>query len=114
MFCYQFEQEYQCRVILDTYDSNESMYSKLKAGATGYDIIFPSNYILDLLNQQGMLQAASNEIRALKKFIEGLNTKIAQLESDLKFQTGIANCQLKDTVSLNPPAPVPDNGLVNA
>jgi hypothetical protein len=33
-----------------------------------------------IMDQQGMLQAASNEIRALKKFIEGLNTKIAELE----------------------------------
>ena len=52
----KFEEQYHCRVILDTYDSNESMYSKLKSGATGYDIIFPSNYILDLLNKQNMLQ----------------------------------------------------------
>ncbi len=52
----KFEEKYHCRVILDTYDSNESMYSKLKSGATGYDLIFPSNYILDLLNQQQMLQ----------------------------------------------------------
>jgi len=52
----KFEDQYNCSVILDTYDSNESMYSKLKAGATGYDIIFPSNYILDLLNRQEMLQ----------------------------------------------------------
>ncbi len=53
----EFEKKYDCRVIVDTYDSNESMYAKLKAGATGYDIIFPSNYILDLLEQQGMLQS---------------------------------------------------------
>lgn len=57
----KFEEEYKCKVILDTYDSNESMYSKLKAGATGYDIIFPSNYILDLLNQQEMLQEIDKE-----------------------------------------------------
>lgn len=52
----EFERRYGCRIVLDTYDSNESMYAKLKAGATGYDIIFPSNYILDLLVRQDMLQ----------------------------------------------------------
>ncbi len=63
----KFEAQYQCRVIIDTYDSNESMYSKLKSGATGYDIIFPSNYILDLLNQQNMLQEIDqNQIPNLK------------------------------------------------
>lgn len=31
----RFEQEHGCRVIIDTFDSNEAMYAKLKAGATG-------------------------------------------------------------------------------
>ena len=31
-----------CRVVIDTFDSNEAMYAKLKAGATGYDLITPS------------------------------------------------------------------------
>jgi spermidine/putrescine transport system substrate-binding protein len=35
----QFENNYNCRVILDTFDSNESMYAKLKAGARGYEIM---------------------------------------------------------------------------
>lgn len=52
----EFENSHDCKVVIDTYDSNESMYAKLKAGATGYDLIFPSNYILDLLDQQQMLQ----------------------------------------------------------
>ena len=36
----QFERDNQCRVVIDTYDSNEAMYAKLKAGATGYDLLF--------------------------------------------------------------------------
>ena len=31
----QFERDNQCRVVIDTYDSNEAMYAKLKASATG-------------------------------------------------------------------------------
>lgn len=52
-----FEQEYNCRVIEDTFDSNESMYAKLKAGATGYDVIIPSSYMVEIMIKQGMLQA---------------------------------------------------------
>jgi spermidine/putrescine transport system substrate-binding protein len=52
----KFEEENNCRVIIDTYDSNESMYAKLKLGASAYDIIFPSNYIFSLMQEQGMLQ----------------------------------------------------------
>jgi spermidine/putrescine transport system substrate-binding protein len=31
------------------------MYAKLKLGASGYDIIFPSNYFMNIMNQQNML-----------------------------------------------------------
>lgn len=51
----RFEREYNCRVVYDTFDANESMYAKLKLGATGYDIIFPSGYTYELMLLQGML-----------------------------------------------------------
>jgi len=53
----RFEQENHCRVVIDTFDSNESMYAKIKAGASGYDVIFPSSYMVRLMHEQGMLQA---------------------------------------------------------
>lgn len=52
----QFEKEHNCRVIVNTFDSNESMYAKLNLGASDYDIIFPSNYYADLLVKQDLLQ----------------------------------------------------------
>jgi spermidine/putrescine transport system substrate-binding protein len=52
----RFEHENNCKVVIDTYDSNESMYAKLKAGATGYDLLFPSSYMVKIMNDQGMLQ----------------------------------------------------------
>ena len=52
----QFEQENGCKVVLDTYDSNEAMYAKLKAGATGYDVAYPSSYMVKIMNDQGMLE----------------------------------------------------------
>lgn len=52
----RFEQENRCRVVIDTYDSNEAMYAKLKAGATGYDLLFPSSYMVKIMNDQGMLR----------------------------------------------------------
>jgi spermidine/putrescine transport system substrate-binding protein len=52
----EFEEEFDCEVILAIYDSNESMYAKLKLGATGYDLIFPSSYYLNILSQQRMIQ----------------------------------------------------------
>lgn len=52
----KFEKENHCHVVIDTFDSNESMYAKLRAGAIGYDLIIPSSYFVTLMMQQGLLQ----------------------------------------------------------
>ena len=31
----RFESQHNCKVVIDTFDSNESMYAKVRAGATG-------------------------------------------------------------------------------
>jgi spermidine/putrescine transport system substrate-binding protein len=51
----RFERERGCRVVLDTFESNEAMYAKLKAGASGYDLLTPSSYMVSLMRAQGML-----------------------------------------------------------
>ncbi len=50
-----FEEEFNCNVIYDTYDSNETMYAKLKAGATGYDLAFPSGDYTEIMIRENML-----------------------------------------------------------
>lgn len=57
-----FEQENNCRVAIDYFDSNESMYAKLKAGGGGYDIITPSSYMSAVMNKQGMLVALDHSL----------------------------------------------------
>lgn len=52
-----FEQEFGCKVQVDTFDSNETMYAKIKAGATGYDVLVPSSYFAEMLWQEGLIQA---------------------------------------------------------
>lgn len=51
----RFEKEYHCHVVYDAFDTNESMYAKLKLGSTGYDVIFPSGYTYELMLLQNML-----------------------------------------------------------
>ena len=51
-----FEKQNKCRVSIDYFDSNESMYAKLKAGGGGYDVITPSSYMSSVMNRQGMLK----------------------------------------------------------
>ena len=45
----KFEAENDCQVVIDTFDCNESMYAKLMAGGTGYDVIMPTEYVMPLL-----------------------------------------------------------------
>lgn len=51
----RFEDENNCKVIQDYFDSNETMYAKLKAGAAGYDIVFPSGYMVSVMAKEGLL-----------------------------------------------------------
>jgi spermidine/putrescine-binding protein len=44
-----FEKEFGVKVTYDTYESNEEMVAKLQAGASGYDIVVPSNYIVPVM-----------------------------------------------------------------
>lgn len=52
----RFEEETGIDVTLDVYDSNESMLAKLQAGATGYDIVVPSDYMVRTMIAEGIAQ----------------------------------------------------------
>jgi len=50
-----FEKALGVKVAIDTFDSNEAMYAKLKAGGTGYDLITPSSYQIATMAREGMI-----------------------------------------------------------
>ncbi|MHA6310967.1 MULTISPECIES: spermidine/putrescine ABC transporter substrate-binding protein PotD [Pantoea] len=53
----QFTKETGIRVIYSTYESNESMYAKLKTWKDGaYDLVVPSTYFVAKMRNEGMLQ----------------------------------------------------------
>ena len=57
-----FEKQNECKVVISTFDSNETMFAKLVAGSTGYDIIMPTEYVMpqlihaDLIDKLDMAQ----------------------------------------------------------
>jgi spermidine/putrescine transport system substrate-binding protein len=51
-----FETTHNCKVVIDTFDSNEAMLAKLESGATGYDILVPSSYAVQALKRKDMIQ----------------------------------------------------------
>ncbi|KDM91460.1 extracellular solute-binding protein [Photobacterium galatheae] len=52
----QFTKETGIKVIYSTYESNETMYAKLKAHPEGYDLVVPSTYFVAKMRDEGMLQ----------------------------------------------------------
>lgn len=50
-----FEKENNCKVVYETFDSNETMYTKVMSGER-YDVIVPSDYMIERLAKEGFLQ----------------------------------------------------------
>lgn len=52
----KFQEETGIKVKYDTFETNESMYAKIKSGGGGYDIIFPSDYMIERMINEDMLE----------------------------------------------------------
>ena len=52
----KFEEETGYEVEYSTYDTNEIMYSKLKAGSNKYDLVFPSDYMIEKMIKEDMIE----------------------------------------------------------
>ncbi len=52
----KFTQETGIKVTLDTYDSNETLLAKLKAGGSGYDLVIVSNDFVPIFVKQKLIQ----------------------------------------------------------
>ena len=53
----KYGKEIKVNVNYTTYASNEDLYAKMKSGAADYDIIIPSDYMLQRLKNEGLLQS---------------------------------------------------------
>ena len=52
----QFEEETGYTVIYETFDSNEAMVAKVEQGGTRYDVAVPSEYMIEQMVEQDLLQ----------------------------------------------------------
>lgn len=52
----EFEQKFNAKVKYDTFDNNESLYAKIKAGNPGYDIIVPTDYMVEIMVAEDILE----------------------------------------------------------
>lgn len=57
----KFEADTGIKVTLDVYDSNETMLAKLQAGASGYDVVVPSDYMVKIMIDEGLAEKIDAE-----------------------------------------------------
>ena len=52
----EFEKRTGIKVNYTTFDSNETMYTKIKGGGVSYDVIIPSDYMVEKMIAEGLVQ----------------------------------------------------------
>ena len=81
-----FEEANNCRIVIDTFDTNEAMYAKLKAGASGYDMMFPSSYMVKLMAKEGLIRELDHtQCPSLKKNFYKPYAKMLPEDPELKY-----------------------------
>ncbi|MBR6545367.1 MAG: spermidine/putrescine ABC transporter substrate-binding protein, partial [Clostridia bacterium] len=66
----RFEELYGIEVRYDYYSTNEELYAQLSSGAS-YDVIFPSDYMIERLAQEGMLEPLDYDNIPNYRYIDG-------------------------------------------
>jgi len=103
----RFERDHACRVVIDTFDSNEALYAKIRAGAIGYDVMTPSTYMTGVLFGQGLLRPLDPALIPNRKNVDPDYLKIAldpQMHHSVPYmlvKSGIAyrRSRVKDVVA---------------
>jgi spermidine/putrescine transport system substrate-binding protein len=57
-----FQAECGVEVVEDNFDSNETLLAKLQAGGANYDVIVPSDYMVQILISEGMIEPLDFEV----------------------------------------------------
>ena len=69
----QFEEECGVKVTETNFDSNETLLATLQAGGADYDIIVPSDYMVQIMVDEGMLMELDYSVISNIKNMEPLN-----------------------------------------
>ncbi|MBI1744092.1 spermidine/putrescine ABC transporter substrate-binding protein [Candidatus Acetothermia bacterium] len=74
-----FEKEFGVKVIEDNFASNEDLLAKLQAGGSGYDVIVPSDYMVQIMRKQNLL--APLDLKNIANF-KNINQSFKNLDFD--------------------------------
>ncbi|MGL4760306.1 MAG: ABC transporter substrate-binding protein [Sarcina sp.] len=82
----KFEDETGITVKYDVYDTNEIMYQKLKSGNVHYDVIFPSDYMVQKMINEDMLRKIDT---SKLKYYNEIDPKFKGLAYDPKSEYSV-------------------------
>jgi spermidine/putrescine transport system substrate-binding protein len=82
----EFEKKFNVKVKYDTYESNDDLYAKLKPGNPGYDVIFPSDYMVTIMGKENLVEPLN-----LKKILnlKNIDSKFLKAPFDPKNQYSV-------------------------
>lgn len=52
----KFQEETGIKVVYEKYDTNEIMYQKIRRGGSKYDLVFPSDYMIEKMKKEDLIQ----------------------------------------------------------
>jgi spermidine/putrescine-binding protein len=82
----EFEQKYNAKLNVELYDSNEALLAKLQSSGAAYDIVVPSDYMVTVLREQGLLQELNLD---LLSNLSNLDPQFVGLPYDEKNQFSV-------------------------
>ncbi|KRL63922.1 ABC transporter substrate-binding protein [Lactobacillus psittaci] len=82
----KFEKETGYKVIYETFDSNEAMYTKIKQGGTSYDLAIPSDYMITKMRKSHLLDKIDTSKLSNFKY---LNSRFLHQSFDSKNQYSV-------------------------
>lgn len=81
-----FEKETGIRVVEDIYSTNEEMFTKLKAGAIGYDMVMPSPDYVEIMMKENMLDKIDkSKISTFKNLDSDIMKKLSVFDKNNEF-----------------------------
>ena len=97
----QFQDEFGVEVHIDSFASNEEMFAKLKAGASGYDIVFPSQDYASIMINEGMLMELDHSKMPNLQYVSNFVLDNATYDPTMKYAVpyymGIAGIAVNKT-----------------
>ena len=82
----KFENKYDVKVIYDTFDTNEEMYAIVETGARTYDVICPTDYMIEKMIKKNLLYDYNiNELKNVKYLDKNILNIMKTFDIDNKY-----------------------------